>query len=638
MKKSWTAAGATLIGIAMSIATATAAILTETILTGLDSPVLVTHAGDGSHRLFVVEQPGRIKVLTPGSTAPRVFLDISAKVLAGGERGLLGLAFHPRYELNRRFFVNYKRQTDGATVIAEYRTSATDPNVAETNETVMLIVPQPFSNHNGGMIEFGPDQFLYIGMGDGGSANDPGNRAQNINSLLGKILRIDIDRPTSLLPYSSPSTNPFYGAIAGLDEIYAFGLRNPWRFSFDSLTGVLYAGDVGQSQIEEIDVISSGGNYGWRVYEGTRCTGNDPQACVASNYLLPVAEYAHTLGRCSVTGGYVYRGARAALPTGSYVYADYCSGELFLLDQGASSVLLDTPLLISSFGADESGELYIASLSGVIQRIARSPAPAPCSYTTTPVTQTFSQAGGAGNLSITASANDCRWTAASNVNWISITTGTSAPGNGTLGYSVKENLSGSPRQGTLQVAGHTVTIQQDSTSGPLITGVWAGSATPGPFAFVLGANFVFGETQVRLNGVNVPLVQVQDPRMLIIVPPSGTTSGPLCVTTPNGEYCYPAFGVPCSQLCVTGFLPNAGKVGSFVIVFGELFPATQIMVSIDGIPAPLLQPLNNELLSFIVPPAAFSGAITLTTSTGARATSLTEFTVIPQFMPWINGV
>ena len=179
------------------------------------------------------------------------------------------------------------------------------------------------------------------------------------------------------------------------------------------------------------------------------------------------------------------------------------------------------------------------------------------------------------------------------------------------------------------MAGNTVTIQQDSGSGPLITGIWAGSATVGPFALVLGANFVFGKTQVSLNGINLPLVQVLDPQSLIIIPPSGTANGPLCVTTPNGEYCYPTFGSACSQLCVTGFWPNAGKVGSFVIVFGELFPAAQIMVSIDGIPAPLVQPLNNELLSFIVPSTAFTGAITLSIPTGVSATSLTEFTVIP---------
>src|SRR6185295_8643551 len=237
---------------------ADADIVLQPLISGLNSPILVTNAHDGSNRLFIVEQPGRIKVLRPGSSSPTSFLDIASRVLSGGERGLLGLAFHPQFSTNRRFFVNYTRQTDGATVIAEYRASATNGDVADTSETVLLVIAQPFSNHNGGMIEFGPDQFLYIGMGDGGSANDPGNRAQNLTELLGKILRIDVDHANGGVPYSSPSDNPFFGATAGRDEIYAFGMRNPWRFSFDRDTGQLYCGDVGQNAREEIDIITRG--------------------------------------------------------------------------------------------------------------------------------------------------------------------------------------------------------------------------------------------------------------------------------------------------------------------------------------------------------------------------------------------
>ncbi|MCI0488468.1 MAG: PQQ-dependent sugar dehydrogenase, partial [Blastocatellia bacterium] len=197
------------------------------VLAGLSSPVYVTSARDGTDRLFIVEQAGRIKVLQPGGGAPTVFLNITSRVMAGGERGLLGLAFHPQFRNNRRFYVNYTRQPDGATVIAQYRASAANPNVAETNETALLTVAQPFANHNGGMIEFGFDGYLYIALGDGGSANDPGNRAQNINLLLGKMLRIDVDTANGAVPYSSPPDNPFFGPTAGLDEIYAFGLRNP---------------------------------------------------------------------------------------------------------------------------------------------------------------------------------------------------------------------------------------------------------------------------------------------------------------------------------------------------------------------------------------------------------------------------
>lgn len=342
----------------------------ELVVSGLNSPVYVTNAHDGSNRLFILEQAGIVKVLQAGSQNPAIFLDIRAKVLSGGERGLLGLAFHPAYATNRRFFVNYTRRSDGATVISEYLVSSSDPNAAETNETIILTIAQPFSNHNGGMIEFGPDGFLYIGMGDGGSANDPGNRAQNIEDLLGKMLRIDVDRPASATqPYSSPSSNPFFGSIPGRDEIFALGLRNPWRFSFDRQTGEIYAGDVGQNAIEEIDIVTLGGNYGWRVFEGTRCTELDPSLCPQSGYIRPIAEYGLTGGRCSVIGGYVYRGTRSSLPPGSYVYGDYCSGEISLLENGAVSLLLDTNLRISSFGEDERGEIYVVGLSGTIHRI-----------------------------------------------------------------------------------------------------------------------------------------------------------------------------------------------------------------------------------------------------------------------------
>jgi hypothetical protein len=341
----------------------------ETVLTGLDSPVYVTNAGDLSQRLFFVEQPGRIKTLHEGSTSASVFLDITGRVLAGGERGLLGLAFHPQFETNRRFFVNYTRRPDGATVIAEYRASATNPDLAEPTEITLLTFAQPFANHNGGMIEFGPDGFLYIGTGDGGSANDPGNRAQNVNEFLGKILRIDVDHSSGLTLYSSPADNPFFGPAAGRDEIFAFGLRNPWRFSFDRVTGQLYAGDVGQNAREEIDIITNGGNYGWRVFEGTRCTDLDPGLCTSGAFIEPIAQYEHQGGRCSVTGGYVYRGSNGTLPFGAYAYADFCTGEIFLLRNGETSLLIDTPLSISSFGEDEGGEVYVVAIEGTVFRL-----------------------------------------------------------------------------------------------------------------------------------------------------------------------------------------------------------------------------------------------------------------------------
>jgi len=330
--------------------------------------------------LFIVEQPGRIKVLNPDSTTPGVFLDIVSKVLSGGERGLLGLAFHPQFESNRRFFVNYTRRPDGATVIAEYRASASNPDLADASETVLLSFAQPFPNHNGGMLEFGPDGFLYIGSGDGGSANDPGNRAQNVNELLGKILRIDVDHPAAGFSYSSPSSNPFFGPTNGRDEIYAYGLRNPWRFSFDRITGELYAADVGQGAREEIDIIVNGGNYGWRVFEGTLCTNNDPGLCSPAAFIPPIAEYSHTGGRCSITGGYVYRGSKNSLPFGSYVFGDFCTGEIFLLRDGDQSLLMDTSMSISSFGEDEDGEIYVVGLEGTVRKFTNPNAVPPGSF------------------------------------------------------------------------------------------------------------------------------------------------------------------------------------------------------------------------------------------------------------------
>jgi glucose/arabinose dehydrogenase len=344
------------------------------VLDGLASPLYLTHARDGSGRLFVVEQGGRVLVLHPEVGIPTVFLNITSKVLSGSERGLLGLAFHPGYATNRRFFVHYTRQPDGAIVIAEYNASVTNPDVADAAEIVLLVVDHPLGNHNGGMIEFGPDGFLYIGLGDGGGANDPDNRAQNVDELLGKILRIDVDVPNPPAQYSSPADNPFFGATAGRDEIFAVGLRNPFRFSFDRDTGELIVGDVGQGAREEIDIVTVGGNYGWRVFEGTSCTGNDPLAsCSAPGFIDPIFEYLHTGGRCSVTGGHVYRGTRGTFPLGTYVFGDFCTGEIFALRAAASgapiTLLLDTELSLSSFGMDEEGEIYVVGLGGSVFRI-----------------------------------------------------------------------------------------------------------------------------------------------------------------------------------------------------------------------------------------------------------------------------
>ena len=454
---------------------AVTAVQLQTVLTGLSNTIYVTNAHDGRNRLFVIEKAGLIRVAQPGAATTSVFLNITSRVLSSGsEQGLLGLAFHPQYSINGRFFVNYTRQTDGATVVAEYHVSASDPNIADTTETVMLVIPQPFTNHNGGMVEFGRDGFLYIGMGDGGSANDPGNRAQNINNLLGKILRIDIDHPNGSVPYSSPADNPFSGSMPGADEIYAVGMRNPWRFSFDRATSEMYAGDVGQGAWEEIDIITRGGNYGWRVFEGRHCTGLDSTLCTAASacningYTCPIFEYDHSAGRCSLTGGYVYRGARSAVPTGLYIFADYCTGEIWQLNppdamgNRTRTLLIDTAFNITSFGEDEAGEIYAVAQSGTILRLTSSPPPADCSFSISQTSQFFPLEGGEGIIELTT-PGDCAWAAGTNVSWITLSSNNGV-GGGPFSFFVRTNTTTSPRSGIINIAGKIFTVVQDSST------------------------------------------------------------------------------------------------------------------------------------------------------------------------------
>jgi len=338
------------------------------VVGGLEAPVYVTHAGDRSGRLFVVEQAGVIRIIRDGRLLPRPFLDISARVISGGEMGLLSVAFHPRFAANGRFFVNYTANGDRLhTVIAEYRVSDDDANVAGRTERVLLTIDQPYRNHNGGLNLFGPDSMLYIGMGDGGSGGDPHNNGQRLDTLLGKMLRIDVDGGT---PYRVPSDDPFVGRPGARGEIWAYGLRNPWRFSFDRRR--LFLADVGQNAWEEIDLIQRGGNYGWRMMEGAHCFGS-PNSCDRSGLILPIAEYGRE-GGCSVTGGYVYRGSRIRELMGRYLFADYCSGRLWILSEGAAgrwsmNTLLDSGLRVSSFGEDQDGELYVVDHGGAIYRI-----------------------------------------------------------------------------------------------------------------------------------------------------------------------------------------------------------------------------------------------------------------------------
>ena len=338
------------------------------ISNGISQPIFLTYPDDGSGRLFVVEQNGRILILEKGKLHPKPFLDISSLLSTGGERGLLGLAFHPRYRENGRYFLNYTREQDGATVIAEYRASS-NPYRSETTEIVLLVIPQPYGNHNGGMVAFGPEGYLFIATGDGGAGGDPGNRGQNPSELLGKILRIDVNHGS---PYGIPSTNPFADE-GGRPEIFAIGFRNPWRFSFDRKTGELWAGDVGQNDWEEINIVKMGENHGWRLMEGKHCYEPSEDCQPSTKVAMPVTEYANAGPRCSVIGGYVYRGGKLPSLYGTYIFGDYCSGEIFGFQDGKQTVLLDTELQITSFGEDENGELYVINHNGSIHRIINPP-------------------------------------------------------------------------------------------------------------------------------------------------------------------------------------------------------------------------------------------------------------------------
>ncbi len=355
---------------------------TVRVAAGLNDPLFVTYAPDDFVRIFIVERSGRIKILKDGVLLSSAFLDLAPNLTAGGEQGLLGLAFHPDYQTNGAFFVNYT-DTSGRTVVARYGVSA-DPDVADTTEEILLRIAQPFENHNGGWIGFGPDGYLYIATGDGGDANDPGNRAQDTQSqLLGKMLRIDVDGNDfpgdTLRNYAIPPDNPFVGQVED-DEIWAYGLRNPWRCSFDRQTGDLYIGDVGQDAREEIDfqpAESLGGeNYGWRCMEGTACTGLSGCTCNDASLTLPVHDYVHRPPTCnSVTGGYVYRGSAIPGLAGTYFFAEFCKAQIWSFRMSGGSVvdfqertselapMVDAIQLPSSFGEDAFGELYICDFA-----------------------------------------------------------------------------------------------------------------------------------------------------------------------------------------------------------------------------------------------------------------------------------
>ncbi|NNC69219.1 MAG: T9SS type A sorting domain-containing protein [Flavobacteriaceae bacterium] len=353
----------------------------KSFATGLDKPVCIKHAGD--ERLFVIEQDGLIQIInSDGSQNSTPFLDIRTRVFdifnIGEERGLLGLAFHPNYASNGYFYVNYTNNS-GNTVVSRFSVSASKANIANSNsELILLTINQPFGNHNGGDLAFGPNGYLYISSGDGGSSGDPGDRAQNLNNLLGKLLRIDVDNTSSGANYAIPGDNPFVNNSSARDEIWAYGLRNAWKFSFDRQTNDLWIADVGQGSFEEINRAShteAGLNYGWRCYEGN--VAFNTSGCPAINTLtFPVFVYGHSgTSRCSITGGYRYRGTQFPEFSGLYFFADYCSNEIGMLTQNGSNWESTFTGAFngnnwSAFGEDFNGELYIAGISsGIIYKL-----------------------------------------------------------------------------------------------------------------------------------------------------------------------------------------------------------------------------------------------------------------------------
>lgn len=351
----------------------------EIFATGFNNPIEIKHAGDD--RLFIVQQSGLIRILnTDGTINNEPFLDLTNVINdAGFEEGLLGLAFHPEYSTNGRFFVNYIQTINGSdfTIISSF-TVSDNPNIADPDSEInLLTIAQPFSNHNGGSLQFGPDGFLYIALGDGGSGGDPGNRSQNLDLLLGKLLRVDVDNPANGLNYGIPADNPFVNNSDARNEIWAYGLRNPWKFSFDSENNDLWIADVGQNAIEEINRIpisSTGGeNYGWRCFEGS--APFNTSGCPSSNSLtFPVAEYTHSGNgafKCSITGGYVYRGSLFPNMIGSYVFADFCSTEMATLDDADNITFFGFfDGGVTSLGEDINNELYAAiPAAGAIYKV-----------------------------------------------------------------------------------------------------------------------------------------------------------------------------------------------------------------------------------------------------------------------------
>lgn len=338
------------------------------------SPLDLQAPNDGTDRIFVAEKGGLIKVFdnNPAASSTEIFLDLSSNLSTSSEQGLIGFAFHPDYVSNGFVYVCYNPSAN-VSYISRFSVSSGNPDLVDAgSEVVILEIPQPETNHNGGQLAFGPDGYLYISSGDGGGGGDPSNNSQNRSNLLGNILRIDVDNTSGQQNYAIPADNPYIGETNIREEIFAYGLRNPWRMSFDSQTEDLWTGDVGQGEMEEIDVIVSGGNYGWKLFEGTSCFSGD---CDETGLVAPIFEYNHDNGDRSVTGGIVYRGQEVSALKGKYVYGDFVSGRLWALETDGSDneLIVDSSLSVSAFGVDTNQELYVVDFGGSIYKFRESP-------------------------------------------------------------------------------------------------------------------------------------------------------------------------------------------------------------------------------------------------------------------------
>jgi glucose/arabinose dehydrogenase len=395
----------------------------------VSAPLHVANAHDGSGRIFVVSQEGIIKVYKNGAYLSTPFLDVTSLVTYEDEQGLLSMDFDPNYTTNGYFYVYYvdKLTTPGSVTIARYSVSAGDPDVADPNSAlIILVIPNPFDDtHRGGRLEFGPDHLLYIGVGDSGGVGDPENRAQNTDSLFGKLLRIDVHGTGAVpcgqsdpAPYAIPPSNPFVGVADTCEEIWAYGFRNPWRYSFDRSTGDMFLADVGEDAWEEIDMQPAGDaggeNYGWRLMEANHCY-DPPTGCDDGSLTHPIIEYAHSATRCAVIGGFRYRGTLVPDLAGMYVFGDLCSGEVFGATESGGTwtmqVLKDTTYVVSGFGEDEAGELYLTGLTGLVYRIEQTPYPSPTLTALSPSPVL------AGDPGVTLVATGTNFTAQSVVQW-----------------------------------------------------------------------------------------------------------------------------------------------------------------------------------------------------------------------------